>query len=248
MFGSASPTLTEDDVFTVATHLVSASQSKPAAKWNALTVDPQPLARNESPWRSGYRLAEEWAQASGWKQQTSGAVKVEEHLHHLGLLVTNISLDDEATAGLAVYPTHGAPHILINKRNPKCKFPSGRHFAMAHELCHLIHDRVHGQSLAVISGPWAPKELEQRANAFAAALLMPRSALKQAINGSGENLDYGTLLALAKRLDVSTNALAHHMENTCLISEETRDNLLAQMWNGFASTGRRPASKRKAGK
>lgn len=246
MFGSASPTLTEDDVFTVATHLVRSSESKPAAKWNALTVAPQPLARNESPWKAGYRLAEEWTQASGLEQKASGAVKVEEHLHKLGLPVAEISLDDAATAGLAVYPEHGAPHIFINKRNPKCKFPSGRRFAMAHELCHLIHDRVHGQSLAVISGPWAPRELEQRANAFAAALLMPRPALEKAVNGNRGNLDSKALFDLAKRFDVSTDALAHHLANTGLITEDTRDILLAQIGNRFASAGRKISNRRNA--
>ena len=43
MFGSASPTLKDTDVLTLATHLVRSSRKKPSAKWTALTGDPQPL-------------------------------------------------------------------------------------------------------------------------------------------------------------------------------------------------------------
>src|ERR1035441_7492993 len=88
------------------------------------------------------------------------------------------------------------------------------------------HDRAHGRDLAMISGPWAPRELEQRANAFAAALLMPPDLLKKGVR-SDDDLDFESLLALAKHLEVSTDALAHHLENYGLISEATRDVLLA---------------------
>lgn len=102
---------------------------------------------------------------------------------------------------------------------------------LAHELCHLAHDRVHGQNLAILSGPWAPKELEQRANAFAAALLMPTNLLQTALGSAHGKLSYGLLVALAKRLKVSPDALAHHLENIGLIDETNRDSLLAQLTN-----------------
>ena len=52
-----------------------------------------------------------------------------------------------------------------------------RRFTLAHELCHLIHDRGYGARLAIASGPWAPADVEQRANAFAAMLLDARMHL-----------------------------------------------------------------------
>jgi Zn-dependent peptidase ImmA (M78 family) len=83
----------------------------------------------------------------------------------------------------------------------------------------------------MISGPWAPRELEQRANAFAAALLMPPDLLRRTCAVSPGQFTFDLLLGLAKRLNVSTDALAHHLENTGLIDETTRDGLLAQLVN-----------------
>jgi len=231
MFGSASPTLKDTDVLTLATHLVRSSRKKPSAKWTALTGDPQPLRAAESPWSAGYRLAREWAEKAGLRHKRDGPVDVQDHLEKMGVSVADIELEDVGTAGLAVYPHQGAPQIFVNRRNPPCQFPSGKRFILAHELCHLLHDRAHGQNLAMISGPWAPKELEQRANAFAAALLMPPDLLKRGLCGRADDLDFRGLLALAKRLHVSPDALAHHLENCALITETTRDVLLAQLVN-----------------
>ena len=59
----------------------------------------------------------------------------------------------------------------------------GRRFTLAHEFCHLLFDQDQGQALAVASGPWAPRAIEQRANAFAAMFLMPAFLLKQMLSG-----------------------------------------------------------------
>jgi len=244
MFGSASPTLTESDVFQIATRLVRSSTRKSSTAWTNLAGDPQPLRVGESPWTDGYRLAQEWRERAPVGHLRDGAVDIEGHVERLGVAVEDVELDDAATAGLAVQPQRGAPQIFINRRNPGCEFPSGRRFMLAHELCHLLHDRAYGRNLALISGPWAPRELEQRANAFAAALLMPPQLLKKGIQDE-EDVDFETLLALAKRLHVSTDALAHHLENCGLISEATRDVLLAQLVNRQdAGTAKRTQRKR----
>jgi Zn-dependent peptidase ImmA (M78 family) len=231
MFGSASPTLTDSDVLGLAVHLIEASQGKPSARWNKLARSPQTWRGDASAWSDGYRLAQEWAAATGVGKGRGGFVDIEGHLAELGVRVANIELSDAATAGLAVQPEGGSPHVFVNKRNPKCQFPSGRRFVLAHELCHLLHDRAQGQSLAMISGPWAPRELEQRANAFAAALLIPPDLLRKAFAVSEKQFTFDLLLGLAKRLKVSTDALAHHLENMGLMDEATRDGLLAQLVN-----------------
>lgn|GEM_PF-403387 len=231
MFGSASPTLTDSDVLGLAVHMIEASKEKPSARWKGLARSPQPWRGDVSAWSDGYRLAREWAAAAGVRKRRGGFVDIEGHLAELGVRVADIQLSDAGTAGLAVQPEGAAPHVFVNKRNPKCQFPSGRHFVLAHELCHLLHDHAQGQSLALISGPWAPRELEQRANAFAAALLMPPDLLREALTVSESAFTFDLLLALAKRLKVSTDALAHHLHNLGLIDEATRNGLLAQLVN-----------------
>lgn len=67
-----------------------------------------------------------------------------------------------------------APLVLLNEncaRHADAEgkpMRSGIRFTLAHELCHLLIDRDSGSQLALVSGPWAPKAVEQRANAFAA--------------------------------------------------------------------------------
>jgi Zn-dependent peptidase ImmA (M78 family) len=247
MFGAASPTLTGSDVLKIATHLVKSSGNKLSTKWTVLAEKPQSLYAGESPWTDGCRLAQEWRAKAGIRHKRDGTVDVEEHLERLGVTFGDIELDD-ATAGLAVQPAQGAPYIFVNRRNPRCEFLSGKRFILAHKLCHLLHDRAHGRDLAMISGPWAPRDLEKRANAFAAALLMPPELLKTGLH-SGDDLGYEGLLALAKRLHVSTDALAHHLANCSLISEANRDVLLDQLVNrqdagiGMKRTARKHANR-----
>ena len=63
-------------------------------------------------------------------------------------------------------PKH-KPCSLLNVDHPTYDTYSGRRFTLAHELCHLLYDRSYGWQLAIASGPWAPRDLERRANAFA---------------------------------------------------------------------------------
>jgi len=89
-----------------------------------------------------------------------------------------------------------------------------------------LHDRSHGARLAIASGPWAPKSIEQRANAFAAWLLMPPDLLQSAIADAHSGMD--TLEGVnfvADRLDVSRRALIEHLYNLDYIDEEERDVL-----------------------
>lgn len=65
-------------------------------------------------------------------------------------------------AGLATYPRSRA---WTN---------NGRRSALAHEICHLLIDRPHALPVAEVLGGQVPRWAEQRANAFAAELLLPR--------------------------------------------------------------------------
>ena len=101
-----------------------------------------------------------------------------------------------------------------------------RRFTLAHELCHLLHDRSQGARLAMASGPWAPKAIEQRANAFAAWLLMPPESLNSAIASAGSPIDSPeSVSVVAGRLDVSRATLVEHLYNLGYIHEEARDEL-----------------------
>jgi Zn-dependent peptidase ImmA (M78 family) len=231
MFGSASPTLTDRDVWEIATRIIESTQSGPSMEWRSQCIDPAPWRGGSEAWREGYRLAEEWAEHAKLKGTPRGGVDIDQHLRELGVHVHNIDLEDRGVAGLAVMPENGTPRVFVNTKHAKCQYRTGRRFVLAHELCHLLHDREQGAGLAMISGPWAPLELEQRANAFAAALLMPDSLLQSTEVACVGSIRLEELVALAKRINVSPDALAHHLANLEYIDDCNRDELLGLLVN-----------------
>ena len=234
MFGAAAPTLRARDVFNLASRVVRHSTSAAAQdKLAPHATHRPPNPRASLPWQEGYQLAQEWASSSHLDNPTQ-PVDVEAHLNTFGVSVDELVIEDEQIGGVAIASEKRNPLILLNTRNPRNKYPSGRRFSLAHELCHLLYDRRAGAELALISGPWAPIELEKRANAFAAMLLMPDALVERAFagtSGGASRPSFEDLLTAAKTLEVSTNALAHHLSNRGWISPEKRDLLLDQLAN-----------------
>jgi len=235
MFGAASPKLRDRDVFNLASRLVKHSTAPAAEDKLAPYVSHRPPnPRASMPWQEGYQLANEWAKACQLDNAAQRPVDIEGHLAAFGVKVDELTLEDEQVGGVAIARQKRNPLILLNSHNPRNQFPSGRRFSLAHELCHLLYDRMAGAELALISGPWAPIELEKRANAFAAMLLMPDVLVERAFGEAGarpSKPSFMNLLAAAKRLQVSADALAHHLSNRGWISPEMRDLLLEQLTN-----------------
>jgi hypothetical protein len=74
------------------------------------------------------------------------------------------------------------PLIVLNLQG-KNENPCVRRFSLAHELCHVLVDRLQGNLLASISGYLSDTHLEreQQANAFATRLLCPEQAARKAV-------------------------------------------------------------------
>jgi Zn-dependent peptidase ImmA (M78 family) len=106
---------------------------------------------------------------------------------------------------IAVWGDRG-PAILVNAASdirPAHRF--GLRFVLAHELGHLLADRVGALPAAEVLGGRIVPEVEQRANAFAAELLLPREAaagmyrqatsLEAAVRSLVEHFDVSRLVA-----------------------------------------------------
>jgi Zn-dependent peptidase ImmA (M78 family) len=106
--------------------------------------------------------------------------------------------------------------------------PSGIRFTLAHELCHLLFDREKARPIVHASTPWAERAVEQRANAFAAMLLMPLDRLRlQAVSEDVESLQ-SDVKRLTRKLEVSRTALIRHLANVSKISGAAMETLLAR--------------------
>lgn len=96
-------------------------------------------------------------------------------------------------------------------------------FTVAHELGHLLAGDDQGVHLDtdIYALRGRQDQSEMRANAFAAALLMPESRLRAAV---GAGFDERAFAALSLRLMVSPSALAYRLESLRLIDAMARDS------------------------
>ncbi len=118
-------------------------------------------------------------------------------------------------------PIRGNEHPMNAERG-------GVRFTLAHELCHILFDREKARSFVHASTPWAEPAVEQRANAFAAMLLMPLDRID--LDQSPKDIEALRLKVnkLTKQLEVGRTALIHHLANLDEISASARELLLAR--------------------
>lgn len=116
--------------------------------------------------------------------------------------------------------------ILANARTAT---PWGRRFELARALGHLLLDQVRGEAIGAASGSQAVASRRRRAGAFAAEILLPTSALKEASEGVLDGILEGDRFAqLLKRFGVGASTAAFHLWNQHLLSStEVRDDLIA---------------------
>ncbi|HTQ43000.1 MAG TPA: ImmA/IrrE family metallo-endopeptidase [Polyangiaceae bacterium] len=98
--------------------------------------------------------------------------------------VDEAHLDWPGLEAVACWGARRGPAILVNVRGTHSRGKSGRRSTLAHELCHLLVDRARALPLAEVLGGRAPLEAEQRANAFAAELVLPRAVAGAALRGA----------------------------------------------------------------
>jgi Zn-dependent peptidase ImmA (M78 family) len=103
------------------------------------------------------------------------------------------------------------------------QIPSRQRFTIAHELGHLLagdDQQLHIDS-DIYSAAYRQDRTEQRANAFAAAFLMPEHIVRAAVGGGG--LTKEAFAGLADELGVSPSSLAFRMRDLRLIDSGTCD-------------------------
>ena len=166
-------------------------------------------------------------------------VAVESLLDHFGISVETIALHDQSVRAVALAGPKHRPAVLVND-NVAYRSVQTRRFTLAHELCHILHDRNYGATLALASGPWAPVDVEKRANAFAAMLLMPTDLVGSVVRKLTSRLDSpGAIWEVANAFQTSFTATLDHLWNLGHIDEVTRDALRAEIEAGATGSSAR---------
>ena len=170
-------------------------------------------------------------------------------LERQGVRILEIALPEDIS-GLCLHDrAHGLAIIVNSEQHPRRRL-----FSYAHEYCHLLADRDRG---ATVSRAENREELlEIRANAFAAAFLLPADGIRDFLRerGKGESsrselhafddhtavggqkrqdpgaqdLQVADVVALAHHFGVSYESALYRLQNLKLVSESEREQLTAQ--------------------
>jgi Zn-dependent peptidase ImmA (M78 family) len=227
LYGAMSPGIDLFDVVTL-TNLIVDNYVADAHPW--LSRLDLPLELGEvaqfTPGEQGSRLGEQACEVL-----TGGSgdwVDVHSVLQGLKIPVTKIDLSDDSIRAVSVIGPTQVPHIFCNRQTRWGESSGVERFTLAHELCHLLLDREQGDELAIATGPWAPVGIEQRANAFAAAFLMPTWLLKDALTAAAAPADDPeTIKAVSATLRVSASSLIDRLYNLDEITFDDRIRLRA---------------------
>ena len=180
--------------------------------------------RQLPPGEQGSRLGEKACELLGG--DSGEWIDIESITQNLDISISDIQLSDHELRAVSVFGPTQRPHIFCNTATRWARSSWAKRFTLAHELCHLLLDREHGGELAIASGPWAPRAIEQRANAFAAAFLMPTWLLRDTLAASitsAENPE--TIRSASEQLHVSPSSLIDRLYNLGEISPDERDYL-----------------------
>lgn len=153
-------------------------------------------------------------------------IDIDAVLKSLGVHVDDLRLTDKGTRAITIASPSLSPTIAVNSGYHWHQREPVRRYTLAHELCHILADQSRARRVAVTSGPWAPRSIERRANAFAAAFLMPVESVKWAVaevdapTGSVESV-----VGAAKLLGTSASSTLERLGNLGLLDPPTIDGL-----------------------
>ncbi len=158
-------------------------------------------------------------------------VPVEEIARRLGLRIQRSLLGDDVAGVLLLQDSADTGVIGVNVAQAHVR----QRFTIAHEIAHFVlhrHDMpifIDRQFLTPyfatfrnLHSSTGEDRQEREANAFAAALLMPATSVKQAMQDMGAEIsDDDALELLARRFDVSRQAMTFRVANLVLDDGES---------------------------
>ncbi|MBF0461238.1 MAG: ImmA/IrrE family metallo-endopeptidase [Magnetococcales bacterium] len=227
MFGALAPEIGRDDVATLFHAFVTAHQGDRQESELLRTVTRQdPSFPEKEPLDEGYDSALDLLDALHVTEAGGGWVDVHAVCQQLAIEIVSVDLTDSNIRGAAFAGRKVTPTILVNRAHRNNQQPHGQRFTLGHELCHILNDRFFGGDVAVVTTPWAPAVVEERANAFAAMLLMPLELINARIQHMVEPLDsVEGIILLADQLQVSRRAVLWHLYNLGKLDSRQRVRL-----------------------
>jgi XRE family transcriptional regulator, fatty acid utilization regulator len=167
-----------------------------------------------------------------WKRWDLGDVPADRLQDAITRYLDVLVLYVDAPSGIsgAASQLPGLRAILVNRREPRGR----RNYDLAHELFHLLTwdamppERIEPQEIKATKG----NRVEQLANNFAAALLMPEAVVSARWHRRGDVDVANWVLATANSLKVSASALQWRLVNLKMMSKAAIQHLMNEV-DGF---------------
>ena len=222
MFGGVSPDLSTHDVTYLCEQIVAVQDGGDSPELADLVAN-RHSATLGVPYRDGHRFADELLEDMALLD--SDFIDVHAMCSRLEIDLQETELETNSIRGVAIAGEGFSPRIVVNRNHYFNQNDSGKRFTIAHELCHVLFDRTRARRVAhASSGRWAAQGIEQRANAFAAYLLMPRALVLMHLRDANR-IEKSDVQHLASALQMNESALLRHLRNLGLIDDEDRDGL-----------------------
>lgn len=190
--------------------LIKSAPPASAAKIDALSASAPPLDSALTAYEQAYVLAD-------WLRRTleiapAEPIFPERLLASWAIPVTDFDIPAPIDAA-AVWGARRGPCILLNRNaSSRASSDNGYRTTLAHEICHLLVDRKRALPVAEVLGGQVARRAEQRANAFAAELLLPRAQAAQVCEAHADLLDAAAFLE--KRYRVSREVVTNQINNS----------------------------------
>lgn len=235
MFGAVSPETTVADIEQLTDILLGARGGEDTAELHDLVADADLRLGMPAHVQGGELAGEllEWCEGERWLTD-AGSVDMGRILQRLRISEMEVALETDSVRGMAIAGAGFQPTVVVNTHHPFNEQRSGQRFTLAHELCHVLHDRGRSRRVSHASTPWTNPAIERRANAFAAMLLMPPRLVEAAI--SMTTSPRGSLAwarAVARLLGSGVSATIEHLSNLELINPDERSSLRDQYDGAF---------------
>jgi len=166
-------------------------------------------AYNERPHKQGELLAQ-WAR-NKFNVLVHAKADPEKILKELGVDIRSHHFGVDMIDAVGCWSKNHGPAVLVNLDGVHAQAMQGRRATLAHELAHVLVDRHGSLPAAEVLGDDAPRYPEQRASAFAAEFLLPKSIAADRVRNSTDLED--AILKIRNAFDVSWELAAWQVIN-----------------------------------
>jgi hypothetical protein len=166
LIGSVAPDIQGPDVLALCDALAAAGEpgfaDRLSSRAEGLVPDPA-----SPPFQQGGDLAKQFLERM--KLSGGSSADMDDLLGRLDVRIGEVRLSDASIPAVSLAGPDLHPTVLLNAAF--FQDPLRRRSTLAHQLCHLLFDRDRGERWAMACGPFAPLDMEQRADGFAAAAI-----------------------------------------------------------------------------